>query len=404
MARVVRSPETVEHPGSVLRGDARTVVTHGDLAVRDGHVDRRPWRAVLRGVVQKIGDRAGDADLDAVDRRRRGRHVEVHLRIAEGNVIDHLVHDLVELKLLEGHRALLVARHLDKVADESGEALDLAHQIAEELPALEELEVRAQAGERRPQLMGRVGHQLTLRAERRLELTEHRVEARAEAAELVATVRGDTTRQVTRLRHLLDGRGETLHRCYRSAPDERAESGREEDRACRKGDEEEPRLSEGRIDPGSGWAEVLDNLDRASALDRNDVDREPRVLRIGGREERTALSARDVFDLLDDKSGVRGIEVGPEDRAGCGDDLCVHVRSSGHELRLRTEAPPPITGPWTTACRVLRGHYQVCFDLMHQLVLHHEVHRNGCPDRGDRDSGSREDRYPKAKAHGSFMT
>src|SRR5207253_6458206 len=120
MPRVVRSPEAVGHPGSVLCGDAGTVVTHGDLAVRDGYVDGRARRAVLRSVVEKIGDRAGDADLDAVDRRWRGSHVEPHLRITEGHVIHDLVHDLVELKLLERHRALLVARDLDQIPDERG--------------------------------------------------------------------------------------------------------------------------------------------------------------------------------------------------------------------------------------------------------------------------------------------
>src|SRR5438034_10905250 len=101
MARVVRSPETVEHPGSVLRGDTRTVVTHGDLAVRDGHVDRRPRRAVLRGVVQKISDRAGDADLDYVDRRLRGRHVREHLLVAERNELHEYTQTIAESQLQE---------------------------------------------------------------------------------------------------------------------------------------------------------------------------------------------------------------------------------------------------------------------------------------------------------------
>src|SRR6266566_2688558 len=188
MPRVVRSPETVEHPGSVLCGDAGTVVTHGDLAVRDGYVDGRAWWAVFRGVVEKIGDRASDSHLDAFDRRRRGGHIETHLRVAEGNIVDHLVHDLVELQLFERHRTLLVARDLDEIAEE----LLALHRI-DGLAALEKLEIRAQTRERRSQLVRRIGDQLTLRAERRFELTEHRVEARAEPAELVAAVRGHTT-------------------------------------------------------------------------------------------------------------------------------------------------------------------------------------------------------------------
>src|SRR5207253_1835826 len=94
--------------------------------------------------------------------RWRGGHIETHLRVAEGNVVHHLVHDFVELQLFERHRGLLVARDLDEVAHESGEALDLAHQIAEKLlsldgidglTALEELEIGAKTRQRRAQPM-----------------------------------------------------------------------------------------------------------------------------------------------------------------------------------------------------------------------------------------------------------
>src|SRR5437879_1073306 len=54
MTRVVRSPEAVEHARRILSGDPRTVVAHRDLTVRDRDVDRRTWRAVLRGIVEKI--------------------------------------------------------------------------------------------------------------------------------------------------------------------------------------------------------------------------------------------------------------------------------------------------------------------------------------------------------------
>src|SRR5205807_3043210 len=124
---VVRSPEAVEHPGRVLDGDARTVIAHGDLAVRDGHLNGCTRRAVLRGVVEQIGNRPGDADLHAVDRGRRSGHVEAHLRIAERHVVDDLVHDLVELQLLERHRRFLVASDLDQIANEGRETLDLTY-------------------------------------------------------------------------------------------------------------------------------------------------------------------------------------------------------------------------------------------------------------------------------------
>ena len=202
LACVVRSPEAVENTGRVLRGDARTVIAHGDLAVRDGHLNGCTRRAVLRGVVEQIGNRPGDADLHAVDRGRRTGQVEAHLRIAERHVVDDLVHDLVELQLLERHRRFLVASDLDQIANEGRETFDLAYEIAQELlplhrvgrlAALEELKVRAQAGEGGPQLVRRVGDQLTLRAQRGLELPEHGIEACAEPAELVPALLGNAT-------------------------------------------------------------------------------------------------------------------------------------------------------------------------------------------------------------------
>src|SRR2546422_3546281 len=202
VTRVIRPPEAVEHTGNVLRRDTWTVIAHRDLAVRDRHVDRRARRTVFGRVVEQICDRARDTDLDAVDRRRRRRHVEVHLGIAEGHVVDDLVHDLVEPQLLERHRGLLVARDLDEIADEGRETLDLADEITEQLLALdgvgrltpfEELEVRPEAGEGSAELVRCVGDQLALRPKRGLELAKHGVEARPEPAELVATPRGDAT-------------------------------------------------------------------------------------------------------------------------------------------------------------------------------------------------------------------
>src|SRR2546428_14139634 len=51
LPRVVRTPEAVEHARHVLPRDTRAVITHGDLAVRDGHLDGGARGAVLPGVV-----------------------------------------------------------------------------------------------------------------------------------------------------------------------------------------------------------------------------------------------------------------------------------------------------------------------------------------------------------------
>ena len=270
------------------------------------------------------------------------------------------------------------------------------------LSSFEELEVGAEAGERGSQLVRRVGHELALRAQRGLELSEHGVEARAEPAELIASPRSDPTGKVARLRHLFDSRRQPFYRRDRGAPDERAEAGRQKNGARREGDKQETCLRERRVDPCRG--EVLDDFDRATALNRHDPNGKPRVLRVGCGKERAALAAGDVLYLLKDEPCVRCFEVGSKDCAAGGDDLGVHVRSSRHQLRWRTETAPAVTRARAAAGRVLRRDLQVGFDLMHQLVLHHEVHRDRRADRRDGDSGSREKGYPKSKAHGSFMT
>ena len=84
-----------------------------------------------------------------------------------------------------------LARELDEVRDEQAHLLELADDVAEQrlallvrevAPAGEHLDVRAQARQRRPQLVRGVRDELALRALRLLERGQHRVEARAEPA------------------------------------------------------------------------------------------------------------------------------------------------------------------------------------------------------------------------------
>ena len=89
-----------------------------------------------------------------------------------------LIAELIELARAEQHLEEPQDLRLDRIG---------------RLSALEELEVRAEAGERSAQLVRRVGDELALRAQRRLELSEHGIEARAEPAELVTALRRDPT-------------------------------------------------------------------------------------------------------------------------------------------------------------------------------------------------------------------
>src|SRR5207247_10239744 len=92
------------------------------------------------------------------------------------------------------------------------------------------------------------------------------------------------------------------------------------------GDEQETCLRQRRVDPGRG--EVLDDFDRATALDRHDPNGKPRVLCVGCGKERAALAAGDVLYLLKDEPGVWCFEVGSEACACVGGCFVVPVADS----------------------------------------------------------------------------
>ena len=105
----------------------------------------------------------------------------------------------VEAQRLAGLRQLVATGELGQVADEVGELLQLHQDVVDQhgavlgaqlVDAADHLEVRPQAGQRRPQLVRRVEHQLALRAARRLEGFEQAVEGAAQPAELVGAARG----------------------------------------------------------------------------------------------------------------------------------------------------------------------------------------------------------------------
>src|SRR4029077_13957147 len=107
----------------------------------------------------------------------------------------------------------------------------LPHEVSQELLALawigglatlEKLEIRSKARERGPQLVTGVGDELSLRAQGRFELTEHRVEARPQTAQLVATARGDAAGEIARSGDFFDGRGLALDPRQRGGADEAA--------------------------------------------------------------------------------------------------------------------------------------------------------------------------------------
>ena len=115
-----------------------------------------------------------------------------------GRAADEEVERILELTELMPHR------------DTLGRSLTLARR--KRPLAGEHLDVRTQARERRAQLVRCVGDELSLLAVGILEGGEHRVEARAQPAQLVGAVRLDPLRQIARLRDPLRRSRQAPHR------------------------------------------------------------------------------------------------------------------------------------------------------------------------------------------------
>ena len=267
------------------------------------------------------------------------------------------------------------------------------------LAALEQLEVRAQARERSSQLVRRVRDELALRAQRRLELAEHRVEARCEPAELVTTACGDPPREVARARDLLDRGGEAFHRSERGPAYERAEPRRQQNGRERELREHDSCLGERAVDVVEGPGE----LESDSVAEWLDVDPETRLLRLSGREELLAPPRRDLPHLGRHERGHRLAEVGADHVAIRVDELSEDVLASGHHVgsAAEREAAVPLSRP---AVGGRRGLGKRAVDLVEQLVLDEEVHRHRGADGRDRDRGRGEQRHAQAEAHGSLST
>ena len=221
-ARLRRAVEALEHVRQVVGLDPRSLVVDGQGPVRHPHRDRAVGRSPLGGVVEQVGDGALDGPGLALDPPGQGGHVELAARRAEPDPRDGPVDHLGEVEGLHDLGQRLVAGELDEVADEVRQLLDLGADVVEELGLLlgrepaglvglgEQVEVRAQRGERRPQLVAGVGHQPALPVARGLEGGEHGVERRGQAGDLVVAL--DRQRgQLLGPGDLLDRRGQPAY-------------------------------------------------------------------------------------------------------------------------------------------------------------------------------------------------
>jgi hypothetical protein len=132
-----------------------------------------------------------------------------------------LPHQLVEMHVLRRGRRLRTTGQLDQVGHQAGELVELGHHVGEErltvplrepLGAGQNLDVGPQRGERGPELVGGVGHQLALGPQRRVQRGHHRVEARPEAGDLVVSFDLDALGQVAGLGDVLGRLGQAPHR------------------------------------------------------------------------------------------------------------------------------------------------------------------------------------------------
>ena len=177
--------------------------------------------------------------------------------------LDERAHDLVDAHVVDDVARLRAARELDDVADERGQLVELRDDVGAQALALglgqpvgvlEHLDVGAQAGDRRAQLVAGVGHEVALRLDRALERVERRVEAAREAGELVLALDLEPLREVGVGRQRLGAAGEARDRRERGARDDAAEHGRHEDADAADGEQDEQQLRAARGRPRSAAA------------------------------------------------------------------------------------------------------------------------------------------------------
>jgi hypothetical protein len=218
LAAALGAPEALEQRAGIVGGQAGTVVADLEpdvAAARDRDLDRRALRRVDERVAQQIAEylaqlmgialhlgRLGGLELDrAVGRGRAGVIDSV---AGERRDVDVDVRDVGQLVEPGEHQQVL-----DEDTHARGLLLDAPHRLLRLRRAArgahaEQLGVAADRGQRRAQLVRRVGDELAQAVlallalgERTLEAVEHRVERDPEAPDLGAGVGGlDAVRQV----------------------------------------------------------------------------------------------------------------------------------------------------------------------------------------------------------------
>ena len=382
----------------------------------------RVGRAVLQGVVDQVVDGPPQARGDAEQQGRGELGVERGLGGVPVGALDGLADDEVQAHVLGVRWGLLAAGEFDEVVDEQRQLLDLLDDVAEQLLALggvdvggllEDLDVGAQARDRRAQLVRGVGDELALgvhggveRAHRAPEGVEHRVEADREAPDLIGAVGGDASREVLGARDVLGGACQAPDGRDDGARDDPAQQRREGDPAERDQREDQPQAAQHVVDFGERLGE-LDGQAGAHALGE---DAQVDAVDARVAEERAPAACRERARAgADRQRDLRGARA-HEDLAGGAHELLV----AAHLVRTRGEAPEGVVrgrareesrgcGHVVQAARderqAVRAIAQLGVDLPAQLVADEQVGQRRGEQHGDGDRGGREQRDAAAEAH-----
>ena len=220
------------------------VVANRDTGVGDRDLDRPVLGPPGDGVLEQVDDRPVEPGRRAAHERRLERESELP---RGGSALDpfHRVRDEdVEPHVLDLVVPLAVASELDEIADERCELLELRDDVGDHPGALlrgdpiragEQLDIRPDARERRPELVGRVGHEVPLGGHGPLERGEHLVDVEASRLSSSSPVTSIRRRQIGGPCDVLGGVRQPPDRheggsCDQKAEDGRAGDARERDR------------------------------------------------------------------------------------------------------------------------------------------------------------------------------
>ncbi len=256
-----------------------------------------------------------------------------------------VAHQHVQAQILGIRAGLLAAGEFDQVVHQERQLADLLDHVGQQalafvglhlLRLLEDLDVRAQAGNGRAQLVRGVGNQLALRvnggverAHRALERVEHRVEAGRQAPELVNPCELDPPAEVLRERDVLGRLREALQRQHGGAGDQPPEQRRERDAADVEQREDQAQPAEQVVD----FRELLGDLDRAPGRDVLGEDAHVQTVDLGVREVALTRVARQRPRAGVDRQ--RDVAGGPEqDVAMAVDELLVAAHLAGSRRQV----------------------------------------------------------------------